>query len=323
MKRVLVLLPASIAGRLIMESFASGFEMNRCRVLVKDLESLTGEELENFAPDMIFGYDYSYLMNEECKKIIEKVKCKNRVFYFADEPQSRFALGDRKELYSELKDLDAIVFVWDRDFVGDFKKSYYLPLAASPLRYSTDFSGYNYSISFVGRPLTEGRQQVLCDLVKAFKNKLKIFCFEKHFLQSVEEIKLKNLLDESDLEIYSKSWGGFIKTEQELAQIYSSSKVNLNITEQGKSSLNYRVFEVLASGGFLITDEREDLRAYFVPSKHLETYKDTRDLIDKIDFYMQNLNIAQRIAQLGYLACARNHNFSARARSVLNRISKG
>jgi len=167
--------------------------------------------------------------------------------------------------------------------------------------------------------LSDKRQNILCDLIKAFQKKLTVFCPEKDFLKSIEDIKEKNLLDESNLEIYSNCWKGFAKTEQELAKIYNSSKINLNITDQGKSSLNYKVFEVLTSGGFLITDEREDLKKYFTISKQLESYKDTADLIDKTDFYMHNLNIAQKIAQFGRAKCVERHNFSARAKSILAR----
>lgn len=304
-----------------MESFASGFETNKCLVSEKEVNKLTKEDIEKFRPDAIIGYDYSYLMNENCKKIVEDYGCKNIICYFADEPRSRFALGDRPQLYEELKKINPTVFIWDKDFVDEFENSYYLPLAASPVRYAIDFSGYKYSITFVGRPLTQKRQEILCDLVKVFKNKLNIFCYEKHFKQSIEEIKAKNLLDESDLSVYSNCWRGFIKTENELAEIYNASKINLNITEQGKSSLNYRVFEVLTSGGFLLTDEREDLGKYFVESKHLETYKNSADLIDKIDFYMQNLNIAQKIAQLGRFQCLEKHTFSARAREILGKVN--
>lgn len=323
MKKILILSPIGIAGRLIMESFASGFEMNKCRVLLKDADSLTFEDVEYFNPDMVFGYDYSYLADENCKKIVEKINEKksdlSKVFYFADEPKSESALGKNTALYTELHKMDATIFVWDREFVNEFKNSFHLPLAASPLKYSTEFSGYEHSITFVGEPLSEKRQQILCDLIKVFKGKLNIFCKESAFLQSVDEIKSQNLLDEADLNIYSKSWKGFIKTEEELSKIYNSSKINLNITRQGSSSLNYRAFEVLASGGFLLTDEKEDLKKYFTVSKQLETYKDIPDLIDKINFYMQNLNIAQKIAQLGRLKCNNRHNFSARAKSILGR----
>lgn len=302
-----------------MEGFANGFELNKCRVMTKLIDELTLDDVKEFRPDMIFGYDYSFLMDENCTKIIEQSGCKDLVFYFADEPHTKFALGDKSELYGKLKKLNPKVFIWDKDFLDEFEGSTYLPLAVNPKKYATKSYDYQYDITFVGRPLSDNRQEILCELIKTFKNKLSIFSYEKYFLQSVEEIREKNLLDEADLEIYSKCWRGFVESEEELAQIYSSSKINLNINLQGKSSINYRVFEVLASGGFLLTDEREDLEQYFEISKHFETYKDTKDLIDKIDFYLKNINIAQKIAQLGKFEVVSNHTFSARARMILKK----
>lgn len=313
-------MPRSIAGGLIMDGFALGLEMNKCIVLKKVVDELTQEDVESFKPDMILGYDYSFLMDEGCTQIIKKSGCKNIVCYFADEPRGKFALGDKDYLYEELKKYNPKVFVWDKDFLNEFENSQYLPLAVNPIKYITDFGGYEYTISFVGRPLTDIRQKILCELVKVFKNKVHIFSYEQHFLRSVEQIKNKNLLDEQDLEVYSKCWRGFVEKEEDLAKIYNSSKININITLQGKSSINYRVFEVLAAGGFLLTDERKDLNALFEPSKHLETYKGTDDLIDKINFYLNNLNIAQRIAQLGKLEVIENHTFGARASSLLGKL---
>lgn len=306
-----------------MEGFANGFanesKFNKFRVMTKVIDELTLDDVKEFRPDMILGYDYSFLMDENCTKIIKQSGCKDLVFYFANEPRGEFALGNRTELYDELKKLNPKVFIWDKDFLDEFEGSIYLPLAVNPKKYATKSYDYQYDITFVGRPLTDIRQNILCELVKTFKNKLNIFSYEKHFLQSVEEIREKKLLDEEDLEIYSKCWKGFVEDEEELAQIYSSSKINLNMNLQGKSSINYRVFEVLASGGFLLTDEREDLEEYFEISRHLETYKDIKDLIDKIDFYLKNITIAQRIAQLGKFEVISNHNFSARARMILKK----
>lgn len=313
-------MPRSIAGGLIMDGFVSGLEMNKCIVLKKVVDELTLADVESFKPDMILGYDYSFLMDEGCTEIVKKYACKNLICYFADEPRGKFALGEKDYLFEELKKYNPKIFMWDKDFLNEFKDSTYLPLAVNPIKYITDFTEYKYTISFVGRPLTDIRQKILCELVKVFKNKVHIFSYEKHFLKSIDEIKEKNLLDKEDLEIYSKCWSGFVETEQDLAKIYNSSKINLNITLQGKSSLNYRVFEVLAAGGFLLTDEREDLAKLFQLSKHLETYKGTQDLIDKINFYLNNLNIAQRIGQLGKIEVIEKHTFGARASSLLGKL---
>jgi len=320
MKRILILSPKSIAGKLIMESFASAFESNKCLVKIKNVEELCSEDLDFFKPDMVFGYDYSYLMDETCTELIEKLGCKNLFFYFGDEPQSKLATGNKTGLYEKLKKVKATIFIWDRDFVDEFENCFYLPLAADPFKYAMLFSGYEHDITFVGRPLTEKRQEVLCELVKVFKTKLNVFCYGKHFLRSVEEIKAQNLLEGVDLENYAKCWKGFVDSEEELAKIYNSSKINLNITEQGKSSLNYRVFEVLASGGFLITDERDDLDELFDANKYFETYKNSADLIDKTEFYLQNLNLAQKMAQRGRFQCIEKHSFIPRATEILKHI---
>lgn len=319
MKKVLTLLPNKILGKLVMDGFANGFELNRCRVLKKAVDELTSEDIEKFKPDMIIGYDYSFLEDENCAKIIKNSDCKNLVFYFADEPQSELALGSNRYLYEELKKTKAKVFVWDKSFEKDFKNCFYLPLAINPSKYLTDFLGYKYPISFVGSSLSGARQEVLCELVKVFKSKLNIFSGEADFLKSIEEIKAKKLLDEGDLEVYSKCWRGFVEKEEDLARIYNSSKININVPFQGISSINYCVFAVLASGGFLLTEERDDIKKYF-KLKHLDTYKNPNDLIDKIEFYLKNLNIAQKIAQLGKFEVIENHNFSARARLILKKV---
>lgn len=305
-----------------MESFATGFEANGCVVKEIELKDIKADFLAEFKPDLILGYDYSYLMDERCAQLVEDYPCKNKFFYFADEPQSRFASGEKEGLFEKLSELGHKVFIWDRGLRESFENCFYLPLAASPVKYATDFSSYKYDISFVGRPLTEKRQEILCKLINSFGAKLSIFCYEEHFKRSVKEIREQGLLDENEMMIYENCWKGFVKTEEDLARIYNSSRINLNITEQGRSSLNYRVFEVLASGGFLLTDEREELQDFFIPSKHLEVYKNFDDLSDKIDFYLKNLNIAQKIAQLGRFQCIENHNFSARARVILKKAGE-
>jgi len=186
-------------------------------------------------------------------------------------------------------------------------------------KYKVDFSGYKYSISFVGNPSFDNCLKILCELVKVFSTKLNIFSEEKDFLQSVEKIKEKNLLEEDDLQVYLKCKHDFIPEEEKIAQIYNSSKINLSISVKGKAFLKYQIFEILASGGFLITNEREDLKKYFEASRHLETYKNTNDLIDKIDFYLKNLKIARKIAQIGKFEVIKNYILSARTKKRFKR----
>lgn len=323
MKKILIILPDSIAGNLILRGFGSGFKSNGVFVKEIDFRDLKIEEIKNFKPDIIFGYDYGFLLSndEELKNFIvnNQNNCK-LVHYFADEPDSKLAYVDKKHLYEEFKKLNAASFLWDKDFLQQLPDSVYLPLAVNSKAYRIEPATQKYEISFVGRPLDDKRQRILAMLIKTFGRKLNIFCYERHFLQSLDDMKDKMLLTEDEMEIYKKSYKGFVSTEKELAAVYQGSKINLNITMQGESALNYRIFEVLASFGFLITDYVKDLEENFEVSKELESYKNTDDLIDKIEFYLKNPEISQRIAVHGYSKVIKKHTYTARADKLLRAI---
>ena len=320
MKKILAVLPNSIAGSLIVRGFASGFRANGFYVLEKDFRKLTAEEISLFKPDMIFGYDYGFLMSDdiELKEFIKNYSKKCRlVHYFADEPDGRFAYVDKKELYEEYKTLNAKTFLWDKDFLSQIDNSEFLPLGVNTKAYRIEPVDKEYIISFVGRPLTDKRQKILAALIKHFGKKLNIFSYEKHFLQSLDDMKNKMLLDETEMDIYKSTYRGYLRTEKELARVYQSSLVNINITLQGTSSLNYRVFEVPASYGFLITDYVEDLEKNFHISRDLEVYRSIDDLIDKTEFYIKNQDIAEKIAVYGFSKVTKKHSYTARADMLL------
>lgn len=327
MKRILITSPNSIAGSLILNGFKSGFKANSCYILEKDAKNLSIEDIEKFKPDIIFGYDYGFLLPAKMDLIDYIINNKEKfklVHYFADEPDSKWAYVEKYELYKEYLQLvedkqNVFSFVWDKTFCEQIPNSIYLPLAVNYKAYRPE-EDKKYEISFVGRPLTDKRQKILATLIKYFGKKLNIFCFEKHFLQSIDDMKEKQFLTEEELDTYKSAYKGFLTTEQDIANVYFNSKVNINITLQGKSGMNYRVFEVLASRGFLITDETEDTLNSFEVAKELETYKDINDLIDKTEFYLKHYEIAQKIALNGFANVAKSHNYTARARKILDTI---
>ena len=167
MIKVLITLPNSIAGTLIMRGFKQGFKSNGCFVMAKDLRVLSVDDIQRYKPDIILGYDYGFLFcdNEELKKYILENKDKYKlVHYFADEPKGKYACVDKPYLYEEFKKTDAYSFMWDRCFVNEFENCTFLPLAVNAKAYRLDeFDADSpiYEISFVGRPLGEKRQKIL------------------------------------------------------------------------------------------------------------------------------------------------------------------
>jgi glycosyltransferase involved in cell wall biosynthesis len=96
---------------------------------------------------------------------------------------------------------------------------------------------------------------------------------------------------------------------EETADIYADSQVTLNVSLNG--DLNLRVFEALAAGGFLLTDElgaESGLRRLFEPGRHLDTWRTPGELVDKIRHYMTRPAEARQIRQLGQIELLQNHH---------------
>ena len=146
MKRILITSPNSIAGSLIMNGFKAGFKANVCYVLEKDASDLAIEDIEKFKPDIIFGYDYGFLLPAKMDLIDYIINNKEKfklIHYFADEPDSKWAYVEKHELYTEYLQLakdksNVFSFVWDKSFCEQLPNSIYLPLAVNYKAYQPE-----------------------------------------------------------------------------------------------------------------------------------------------------------------------------------------
>jgi spore maturation protein CgeB len=81
------------------------------------------------------------------------------------------------------------------------------------------------------------------------------------------------------------------------AQEVSKTKINLNFcTNQGASD---RVYKIMAAGGFLLTNDWVGRDKDFVDGEDLVIFKNTKDLDNKISFYLKNENKRKTIAKNG------------------------
>lgn len=323
-KTILIILPKSIAGCLILKGLSLALNEIGFNVVVVNIDDINNDIIKTYSIQIVLGYDYSYLMDDNVHNILSQFKNLIFIHYFADIPTSQLALGDKDiELYNILKTKkNTIIYIWDENCLNLFPNSKFLPLGINANLYKQNFQNYKYPISFVGRPLTNKRIELICQIVKKYSNKFNLFCFKTHFEKSVDFIIENKLLNKNDLNIYKNCYQGFLKTEDELAFVYNSSCINLNITIQGENNINYRVYEVLASEGFLLTDKMDSIFKNFEVGKDLEVYNDVYDLFDKIDFYLKNQYIAEQIAINGCKKVKTNHSFEKIALKIKDDILK-
>ena len=88
-----------------------------------------------------------------------------------------------------------------------------------------------------------------------------------------------------------------------LVRLYNTSKIVLNITNWDPAryaALNQRVFDVPATGAFLLTDYSPALEEHYRLGEEIVAYRDTDELRDKARYYLAHDAERSAIARRGY-----------------------
>ncbi|MBW1783642.1 MAG: tetratricopeptide repeat protein [Deltaproteobacteria bacterium] len=116
----------------------------------------------------------------------------------------------------------------------------------------------------------------------------------------------------------------FQSPHEKAAEIYAESLINLNVSLNG--DLNLRVWEVLSSGGFLLTDRlspEAGLDLLFKDGEHLVCFRNEKDLVDKINYFLKHPHEANDIATNGYEAYKKSHTPEKKVEEVMSYIFDG
>jgi FkbM family methyltransferase len=89
-----------------------------------------------------------------------------------------------------------------------------------------------------------------------------------------------------------------------------------------EETANMRIFETTGCGIFLLTEYFENLENYFEIGKEIETFKDEKELVEKIRFYLAHPELRTAIAERGRQRCLRDHSALERIKSLDNIIKE-
>lgn len=104
---------------------------------------------------------------------------------------------------------------------------------------------------------------------------------------------------------------------EELAKIYQSSKINLNITMANiQQGIPLRVFDIMGSGGFVMTNYRPGLENHFIDGEDLVVYYDRMDLINKVEYYLLHDEERKTIAENGRKKIKSEYTVDKRIREI-------
>lgn len=116
---------------------------------------------------------------------------------------------------------------------------------------------------------------------------------------------------------------GYADNERSMPLIFRESKINLNITSRTiASGIPQRVFDILACGGFCLTNYQPEIAEYFEDGRDLVMYSSMEDLQEKVAYYLANEEERAEIARNGLQKIKQHFTLEQRIREMLELIAE-
>ena len=105
----------------------------------------------------------------------------------------------------------------------------------------------------------------------------------------------------------------------QMPYIFRYSTINLNLTIPSiQTGMPLRIFDILGAGGFLLTNEQEELSEHFRIGTDLETFHSLEELLEKTGFYLNHPDTAAQIARNGHEAVKNQFSFEKQLRKMFS-----
>lgn len=106
-----------------------------------------------------------------------------------------------------------------------------------------------------------------------------------------------------------------------LHELFGASKIILNITRgpffSVETGINLRIFEALAAGRLLLTDDCDEVAELLRPGEEMETYRSAAELAEKTAYYLAHDEAREAIALRGHQRFLADYSWQRRAAGML------
>ncbi len=111
--------------------------------------------------------------------------------------------------------------------------------------------------------------------------------------------------------------------EKDLAGVYFNTKININVFHvQCLNSTNPRVYDVLLTGSFLLTEYRPILEEEFEIGTHLDVFRTPEELREKVQYYRANPEKREALAREGQKLVREKYTFRHRMQQVMEFVKQ-
>jgi spore maturation protein CgeB len=98
----------------------------------------------------------------------------------------------------------------------------------------------------------------------------------------------------------------------------SQMTINIHVDVAGGLAGNIRMFEATGTGALLFTEAAPNIQELYQPDVEIVTYENSNDLVEKIDYYINNPQARAEIAKAGQEKTLTVHSTSQRSQELLS-----
>lgn len=132
-----------------------------------------------------------------------------------------------------------------------------------------------------------------------------------------------NVYSNSDVsDLLRIQYCGSVDYWSEMPKVFRMSKINLNFTIPNiKSGIPLRIWDVLGSKGFLLTNYQAEIPYFFKEGEDLVCFDGVEDLREKVGYYLAHEDERLAIAENGYRKVRERHSYIERIRTILETVA--
>ncbi|MCP1310961.1 CgeB family protein [Paenibacillus tyrfis] len=117
-----------------------------------------------------------------------------------------------------------------------------------------------------------------------------------------------------------KSWIHGYLPYPKANQVYSSAKINIGLQNK-LTQVTQRTYEILGSGGFLLTSDTPEIRRLFKPGEHLAVSSSPQQTMRLVRYYLNHPEQRERIRKAG-LQAVKKHSYKQRALQMIRELRR-
>lgn len=126
---------------------------------------------------------------------------------------------------------------------------------------------------------------------------------------------------EEESQLTQVRYKGYADYYRQMPEVFRTSRINLNISLKIiQSGVPLRVFDVLGSGGFLLTNFQPEMPELFEPGHDFAVYESMGDLFEQADYYLRHDTVREKIARQGYEKVKDRYTFRHQMEKIWKRL---